>query len=156
VAECGGLFTRRLTPSEFLEPSQEVKNSGLKKEKTLFKRIDHVALDVADIARSINFYEKNFGCKKYSEAVTGGGQRIAYLRSGDTVLELVNRDAGGMNGFHFCFESDDFDLDVKRLKVEGVPIVTEPHVTEAREKRETGWRRVVFSGPDGERIEFRG
>ena len=122
----------------------------------MFKRIDHVALDVADIDRSIDFYEKFFNCKKYSDAITGAGQRIAYLRSGDTVLELVNRDAGGMNGFHFCFESDDFDLDVKTLKEAGVPVLTEPHATDAREKRETGWRRVVFSGPDGEGIEFRG
>ena len=127
-----------------------------KKEKTLFKRIDHVALDVADIDRSVDFYEEFFNCEQYSEAVTGAGQRIVYLRSGDTVLELVNRDAGGMNGFHFCFESDDFDFDVKRLREAGVPVLTEPHGTEAREKREMGWRRVVFSGPDGEGIEFRG
>ena len=128
----------------------------LKKGKTLFKRIDHVAFDVGDIDRSIDFYQTNFGCEQYYEHFTGGGQRIAYLRSGDTVLELVNRDAGGMKGFHFCFESDDFDLDVTRLKEAGVPILTEPHGTEARQEREEGWRRVVFSGPDGEAIEFRG
>ena len=122
----------------------------------MFKRIDHVALDVADIDRSIEFYETNFGCKKYSEHSTGGGLRIAYLRSGDTVLELVNRDAGGMKGFHFCFETDEFDVDVKRLQNAGIPILTETHATEAREHREAGWRRVVFSGPDGEAIEFRG
>ena len=122
----------------------------------MFKRIDHVALDVADIDRSIKFYEKNFDCIKYSEHFTGGGLRIAYLRSGDTVLELVKRNAGGIQGFHFCFETDEFDIDVKRLQNAGIPILKEPHSTEAREKREAGWRRVVFSGPDGEAIEFRG
>ena len=71
-------------------------------------------------------------------------------------MELVNRDSGGMQGFHFCFETDEFDIDVKRLQNAGIPILTEPHPTEAREKREAGWRRVVFSGPDGEAIEFRG
>ena len=28
----------------------------------MVKRIDHVTLDVADIDRSIEFYETNFGC----------------------------------------------------------------------------------------------
>ncbi|MBT5455589.1 MAG: VOC family protein [Rhodospirillaceae bacterium] len=122
----------------------------------MFKRIDHVALDVADIDRSITFYETLFGCKHYYDQLTGGGLRIAYLRSGDTVLELVNRDAGGMNGFHFCFESDDFDGDVARLTEAGIEAMTPPHDTDAREPREKGWRRVVFKGPDGEAIEFRG
>ena len=122
----------------------------------MFSRIDHVALDVSDIDRSIEFYETLFGCKHYYERKSAAGFRIAYLRSGDTVLELVHRDAGGMNGFHFCFESDDFDGDVARMKEAGIPVLTEPHGTDAREPREEGWRRVVFQGPDGEAIEFRG
>ena len=122
----------------------------------MFKRIDHVALDVADIERSIAFYEEYFDCKLYYQHLTGDGKKIAYLRSGDTVLELVNRDARGMNGFHFCFETDQFDVEVERLKKAGLKVLTEPHSTDAREEREKGWRRVVFSGPDGEAIEFRG
>ena len=122
----------------------------------MFKRIDHIALDVADIDKSIAFYEKNFFCKLYYEHLSSGGFRIAYLRSGDTVLELVHRDAGGMNGFHFCFETDNFEGEVIRLKKAGIECLTEPHDTDAREKREKGWRRVVFKGPDGELIEFRG
>jgi lactoylglutathione lyase len=122
----------------------------------MFKRIDHVALDVADIDRSIEFYETHFGCKHYYEHESGAGFRIAYLKIGNTVLELVHRDAGGMSGFHFCFESDDFDADVARLEKAGVEYHTKPHDTDAREPREKGWRRVVFKGPDGEPIEFRG
>jgi lactoylglutathione lyase len=122
----------------------------------MFKRIDHVALEVADLDRSILFYETHFGCERYYDQVTGDGTKITYLRSGNTVLELVNRDAGGMNGFHFCFESDDFDGDVARIRDAGIEFMTEPHDTDAREPREKGWRRVVFKGPDGEAIEFRG
>ena len=122
----------------------------------MFKRIDHVALDVADIDRSIEFYETHFGCNHYYEHKSGGGFRIAYLKLGETVLELVHRDAGGMNGFHFCFESNDFDGDVARLEQAGIEYLTPPHETDAREPREKGWRRVVFKGPDGEAIEFRG
>ena len=122
----------------------------------MFKRIDHVALDVADIDRSIEFYETHFGCKHYYEHTAGPGFRIAYLKSGNTVLELVHRDSGGMNGFHFCFESDSFDADVERLEKAGIEYITKPHETDAREPWEKGWRRVVFKGPDGEAIECRG
>ena len=122
----------------------------------MFKRIDHVALDVTDIDRSVAFYGEHFGCELYNEQVVADGMRIAYLRSGDTILELVHCGSGKMNGFHFCFESDDFDGDVARLKNSGILVLTEPHDTGAREERETGWRRAVFSGPDGEAIEFRG
>ena len=122
----------------------------------MFKRIDHVALEVSNIDQSAAFYKEHFDCEIYNEQVTGGGMRITYLRSGDTILELVDHNSGGMSGFHFCFESDDFDGDVARLKSNGIPVLTEPHDTGAREKRETGWRRAVFAGPDGEAIEFRG
>ena len=122
----------------------------------MFKRIDHVALEVSNIDRSAAFYQAYFDCEVYNEQVVGEGVRITYLRSGNTILELVDRNSGGMRGFHFCFESDDFDRDVARLKNDGIPVLTEPHDTGAREKRETGWRRVVFAGPDGEAIEFRG
>ena len=122
----------------------------------MFKRIDHVALDVVDIDQSISFYKEHFGCELYNEQVVAEGMRIAYLRSGKSVLELVQCGTGKMNGFHFCFESDDFDSDVARLRKAGIKVLTEPHETGAREERETGWRRVVFAGPDGEAIEFRG
>jgi lactoylglutathione lyase len=121
-----------------------------------FRRIDHIALHVADIDRSIAFYERHFGCRHYFEHRSGGGFRIAYLRIGDTTIELVARDEGGMNGFHFCFETDDFDGAVAGLKAEGIACIQEPHDTPAREPREEGWRRVVFRGPDGENIELRG
>ncbi len=59
-------------------------------------------------------------------------------------------------GFHFCLESDNFEEDYTCLKNAGIPIDTDPHPVGAREPREEGWRRVVFVGPDGELIEFRG
>lgn len=122
----------------------------------MFKRIDHVALHVADIDRSIAFYETHFDCEKYYEHTGGAGQRIAYLRLADTVLELTHRSEGAMKGFHFCFETDDFDGAVAAMEAAGIPYLQKPHKTDAREPREAGWRRVVFSGPDGESIELRG
>ena len=122
----------------------------------MYRRIDHVALHVSDIDRSIAFYETHFGCKNYYEHTSGRGFRIAYLRLGDTVLELTHRDDGSMTGFHFCFETDDFDGAVAAMRRAGIICLQEPHRTDAREPREQGWRRVVFAGPDGEAIELRG
>ena len=85
-----------------------------------------------------------------------GGPRIAYLKLGDTVLELTHRSEGAMTGFHFCLETDSLDVAVSELRAAGVPIVRAPHPTTAREPREENWRRVVFRGPDGEQIELRG
>lgn len=102
------------------------------------------------------FYERHFGFNNYAQQTVPGGLRIAYLKLGDTVLELTHRSEGAMTGFHFCLETDAFDADVSKLQAAGVPLVRAPHPTAAREPREQNWRRVVFRGPDGEQIELRG
>jgi len=125
----------------------------------MFKRIDHVAFSVKDRVKSIHFYEEYFGFNKYYEndVPVPAIEKIVYLKLGDTVLELVHMPNAQTNqGFHFCLESDSFDEDYNRLKSAGIPVDTEPHPAGAREPREEGWRRVVFVGPDGELIEFRG
>jgi lactoylglutathione lyase len=122
----------------------------------MFKRIDHVAVHVSDLDRSVAFYERHFGFKHYFQQTASGGLQIAYLRLGDTVLELTHHSDGDMKGFHFCLETDGFDEAVDRLQKNGVKLIRAPHATAAREPREQGWRRVVFAGPDGEQIELRG
>lgn len=122
----------------------------------MFKRIDHVAIHVADLDRSIQFYERHFGFKHYFQHAAGSGAQIAYLKLADTVLELTHHSDGAMSGFHFCIETDSFDQTVADLQKNGVKLVRAPHDTAAREPREHGWRRVVFAGPDGEQIELRG
>ena len=122
----------------------------------MFKRIDHVALHVKDLDGSVTFYEQHFGFKHYFQHAAGSGLQIAYLRLGDTVLELTHHFDGAMTGFHFCLETDNFDDTVAKLQRDGVKLIRAPHDTAAREARENGWRRVVFAGPDGEQIELRG
>lgn len=125
-------------------------------EWPMFKRIDHIALNVADLKRSVEFYERHFGFKKYFGHTASGGVEITYLKLGDTVLELVNRSEGAPVGFHFCLETDNFDDAVTQLRNKGMELTRAPHSTPARVPREEGWRRVVFRGPDGEQIELRG
>jgi lactoylglutathione lyase len=127
-----------------------------KEEQRMYRRIDHTALHVSDLNRSIRFYEDHFGFTTYFRHTVRDGMGIAYLKLGDTVLELTHHSDGAMAGFHFCLETDDFDGSVHTLREGGVEVATPPHPTAAREARETGWRRVVFRGPDGELIELRG
>jgi len=122
----------------------------------MFRRIDHVAFHVADLGRSISFYEKHFGFKKYFQHQATGGVEIAYLKLGDTVLELTHKSGDRPAGFHFCLEAENFGQAVAELQKNGVEMTRPPHDTPARESREKGWRRVVFRGPDGEQIELRG
>jgi lactoylglutathione lyase len=122
----------------------------------IFKRIDHVALEVKDLDFSIKFYKEHFGFEDHYRQVTPSGIQIAYLKLGDTQLELIGRHDQIIGGFHWCMETDDFDSAVSQLKEKHVELLTPPHPTDAREPREKGWRRVVFKGPDGEKIELRG
>ncbi|HEX9454946.1 MAG TPA: VOC family protein [Candidatus Binatia bacterium] len=122
----------------------------------MFKRIDHVAIHVADLDRSVKFYQRHFGFKHYFQHAASNGLQIAYLKLGDTVLELTHHTDGAMKGFHFCLETDNFNETVDKLENDGVKLLRAPHDTAAREPRENGWRRVVFAGPDGEQIELRG
>jgi catechol 2,3-dioxygenase-like lactoylglutathione lyase family enzyme len=129
----------------------DTKGSGME-----FKRIDHTALHVSDLEKSKAFYENHFGFETYFEHDTPMGFSIAYLRLGDTILELTGQPDSSIIGFHFALETDDFDGAVAVLKQAGVGVHSEPHNTTAREPREAHWRRAVFEGPDGEQIEIRG
>ncbi len=124
----------------------------------MFKRIDHIAFTVKDREKSVRFYEQ-LGFRQYFEhdVPVPEIEKIVYLELGDSVLELIHMPHGNCGAvYHFCLASDDFDADVARLKAAGAPVQTEPHPTSARRAGEEGWRRVVFTGPDGEMIEFRG
>ncbi len=126
----------------------------------MFTHIDHIAISVKNRRKSIDFYEKNFGFKKYFEHDVPGVpeiEKVVYLQLGETVLELENWTKKKVNsGYHFCLISDNFDADYDRLIKAGVPVVTEPHIPNPRTPQEKGWKRVVFKGPDDEHIEFRG
>ncbi|MEG0364095.1 MAG: VOC family protein [Erysipelotrichales bacterium] len=126
----------------------------------MFKRIDHVAFKVKNRAKSIAFYEDNFGFTKYYEHDVPGMdeiKKVIYLKLGDTVLEFEEWDTDFSNeGYHFCLESDSFDEDIKRLLANNVEMIAPPHTPEVREKREEGWQRVLIRGLDNETIEIRG
>src|SRR5438034_11423922 len=107
----------------------------------MFKRIDHVAIHVSDLNRSVAFYEKHFGFKKYFQHAATGGLQIAYVKLGDTVLELTHKSDGPMAGFHFCLQTDNFAETVEDLDKQRVRLVRPLHDTAGHEPSDTGQPR---------------
>jgi len=123
----------------------------------MFQRIDHVALHVTDVTTAAAFYEETFGFKRMSQSLVAGGPKIIFIKLGDSMVELTQRDrAEAMSGFHLCLQADDFDAAVAGLRTRGLPVITEPRPISPRVAGEAPMRRAVFQGPYGERIEIRG
>ncbi len=125
----------------------------------MFKRLDHVAICCSDTPRSVAFYQDNFGFEKISQHDRDDGTGVnAFLRLGDTLLEMTSRPGQTMSGFHICLEPVDFDAAVKALVANGLEPVVAPKPSTPRneDEKKAGVSRAVFRGPDGELIEIRG
>ena len=122
----------------------------------MFKKIDHVAVHCSDLETSLQFYQDAFGFEfvdRINRPEDGG---IAYLRLGDTVLELTQKSGESFGGYHFAIWADDMDAAIGHLAEQHVPVVQEARPTRAKMPGEGDTRRAVYAGPDGEMIELRG
>jgi len=140
----------------------------------MIKGIDHIALSVSDLERSISFYTEIFGLEVIRviecppekglgkiAGVPGCSARIAHIKSGETMLELFeyrrprgkslpsDRSQADIGFIHIGFTSTDARADYKRLKSLGIETFSEPV-----EFRPGVWL-FYFYGPDGEVCEVR-
>lgn len=140
----------------------------------MIMELEHAALSVADMARSLRFYCDLLGftvvrtIEPSSDAKLGmlagmpGAQaRIVHLKFGQTMLELfeyvkprgqpipTDRRQADQGLIHLGFKSDDIRADYARLKAHGIEFINEPV-----EFRPGVWV-VYFRGPDGEVCELR-
>jgi catechol 2,3-dioxygenase-like lactoylglutathione lyase family enzyme len=123
----------------------------------MLTRMDHVALHVADVPAATAFYVDVLGFEKVHDSPGTGGQPIAYVRLGASMIELTTRPGGEpMSGFHLGLETEDLAAAVATLTAHGLAVVTEPKPTTPRGERQKGWRRAVLRGPHGELIELKG
>jgi len=102
--------------------------------------LDHIALNVRDVARSRDFYIKHLGMV----VIRDGGEDNCFLGSGKRMfLTLFRGDKPGMN--HYSYAIDDFDADEAdgKLKVAGLKV-----------RRESG--RIYFLDPDGIEVQVSG
>ena len=118
--------------------------------------IDHVALNVQNLDRALEFYTKVLGLKISGREHQKPGAEY-FLDCGPSLVGLIQGDEkgekhffkdGGVGADHFSFRVDagDFDRIVQELQETGVPV-------RFSKKREKSWS-VYFSDPDGNKIEM--
>ena len=131
---------------------------------------DHMSINVADFDAAMTWYQEKLGfALDVSWRVEAlDGKRLAYLSLGDTVIELVEADKGGLGlpaaaafqehfgrtGYgHLCFSVADVDAMLSRLEANGVPtfVSAETYALDGTPYE----RRVGFiQDPEGNVIEF--
>jgi catechol-2,3-dioxygenase len=101
------------------------------------KRLDHIALDVTDVPRSVEFYEQHLGLR-----VSRGDESASFLGADrDFFLTLFKAERPGLN--HYCYAIDQYDADdvMERLAA-----------AKLRPRREGN--RVYFPDPDGITVQI--
>ncbi|MCK4417750.1 MAG: VOC family protein [Candidatus Latescibacteria bacterium] len=135
--------------------------------------LEHVALSVSDMERSLTFYRDFLGMKVVLEVdfsddrieritgMPGAKCKVVHLELGNGILELFHyyNPIGKKipperrqcdNGFiHIGFRVTDIHEHIQQLKKRGIELLGEP-----TEIRPGAWV-VYFRGPDGEVCEFR-
>ena len=120
-------------------------------------RIAHVALKVADIGRSLEFYRDRLGFAEMMHLNNDDGSLwLVYLRITDTqFIELFTggqgvrapgHEATAIN--HFCLECDDLNVTAARLGEADVRLTVAPKMGL------DGNRQCWIEDPDSNRIEF--
>ena len=137
----------------------------------MFQRIEHTALSVSDMERSVAFYRDLIGMQVAFEVdfsdsllgavngLTGCKAKVVHLKLGETVLELfqyrqpqglpLERRQCDVGYIHVGFRVTDIHRHYAEMKAQGVRFLSEP--VEVR----PGTSIVYFQGPDGEVCEMR-
>ena len=120
------------------------------------KEIDHVAISVKNLEKSLEFYTQILGLKITEREYSKPGVEY-FLDCGDALLGLIQGDANGekhllqdsgIGGNHVSFRvyTKDFDACVEDLKKNNITITF-------TKKREKSWS-CYFLDPDGNKLEI--
>lgn len=102
-----------------------------------FKRVEHVAIAVHDMAKMRDIFENKLGIQmEYEEHIPRYDTTLAMYPVGETYLEVLtsnnpdsetNRwiDDKGEGLFHICLEVDDIEGALSELKGKGVDLIDE-------------------------------
>ena len=106
----------------------------------MIKKVDHIAVVVPDLDAALKFWVEAFGLAlERVESVPREGVDVAFLPVGDSEIELLqptDPESGvarylekrGPGLHHLCFEVDDIDATLARLKAAEIPLITETAV----------------------------
>lgn len=112
-------------------------------------RIDHVQINVTDIARARRFYGEILGLSETSRPASfdfGG----CWYRIGDVDLHLVIRDPEPPSARHFCLWVADIQAVAKFMDTAGYPVKWD------EKYKIRGVERFFVFDDDGNRIEIQG
>ncbi len=113
----------------------------------MIARIDHIGIAVQNINDALTFFQDALGMKlDHIASEEGGRTQVAFLPVGTSDVELVEpQDAeSGLAKFlakrgegvhHICFEVDDIDAALARLKEHGAQLIDETPRTNANGTR---------------------
>lgn len=114
--------------------------------------VNHVGIIVEDAEKAAKFYSKQLG-SVITRRHRNERLNIVFVKSGDTVLELIQYLQGAENVKtgsvdHVAFTVPNMEEAVEKLKAEGVSLISE--VPRPFEKD----RVFFFKGLNGEKLEF--
>ena len=125
---------------------------------TFIKAIDHVAIVVSDMDRSIEFYNEVLGLTILKDGRTEGGEKKSFLGTKDhTLIALtedkeLNRDKSQIveSVAHVAFKVDDVEKASKLLKNKGITFIEE------KVEKDGKIKAYHFLDPDGLELEVYG
>jgi catechol 2,3-dioxygenase-like lactoylglutathione lyase family enzyme len=125
---------------------------------TMIKGIDHIAIVVSDMDRSIKFYNEVLGLKIHHDGRREGERKKSFLGTKSATLVALTEDenrgkeeAGSVHGVdHVAFRVDDVEKASKVLKERGVEFIEEKLDKDGKGKS------YHFFDPDGLELEIYG
>lgn len=121
----------------------------------MIKKISHIAVVVPELEEALSFWVDALGLKlSHVEHVADQGVDVAFLPAGESDIELlepVDETSGvarylqkrGPGMHHICFEVEDIEASLARLKAAGVPLIDEEPTIG------TGGKKIAFVHPKG-------
>lgn len=121
----------------------------------MIKKISHIAIVVPELEEAMGFWVEALGLKlAHMEHVPDQGVDVAFLPAGESDIELlqpIEAESGvgrylekrGPGMHHICFEVDDIEETLTRLKEANVPLINEEPTIG------TGGKKIAFIHPKG-------
>lgn len=121
----------------------------------MIKKISHIAVVVPELDEALDFWVNSLGLAlDHVEYVEDQGVDVAFLPAGDSDIELlrpVDETSGvarylekrGPGMHHICFEVDDIEETLTRLRADGIPLINEEPTIG------TGGKKIAFVHPKG-------
>jgi lactoylglutathione lyase len=115
-----------------------------------YEQLDHVALQVADIDRSCDFYGRVMGLEKLPRPgfnFPGAWFRIGARQELHLIVNGSEPVTPSRNSNHFALRVKDIEASAKRLRQHDIPF-------RGPKARPDGARQIFLSDPDGHTIEL--